>query len=429
MRGLVLVLGVAACGGAEGSPSDGAPDGMPDATPDPPDATPDAGQDVIHVHARRAGAPLADIAVLFHDPAGTLLARAVTDAGGDATGDVPDGSMVTVVFPVTIGALTTFDTVVGAVAGDQLVFGTGLPPPALASTASVPPYIGPGTSLDYEVAAPCIVGDAQTTSVGLQATCAPPTHGPAIAVVADTAGAGGFEVLAYQDQADVALPPGASLTFADAWQAAVTQTFAVTNLPPGAMIGLGKTWYRAGQPYFGFARMIPGATTGTIAGPGGGDAWRGQTIVCLDPLIPQCQLRFHDLADPLDLGDDFAAHRTAWLAVPDLTLGARATVDWTADVLLDATVLQTSVFERDAANDGFAQWNVVQTAPVAASGTVTLPELPADLIDLWVGVGISGDAETEIDQTETLTYPEVRVRWFADPLGELDLANRSFSRL
>jgi hypothetical protein len=428
MRKVLVMVVLAACGDGGHHGNDAAVDAV--AVIDGlPDASPDAASALIHVHAQRAGAPVPDVPVLFHDPSGTLIGRTTTDANGDAIGDVPDGSMVTVVFPATPRDVTTINTVVAAGRGDRVVFGSASPSPALSSTANVPTYPGPETHLDYEVSAPCIVGDSQTTAVGLQTQCVPPAHGPAMAVVADSQGPGGFFVLAYQEQLDVPLPPAADLAFTGAWLSPVTQSFAVTGVPAGAEIGIGKTWYRAGQPTFGFARMFPNVTSGTTPGPGGGDAWRGETIVCLNPEIQQCQLRFHDLANPLDLGDDFAAHRTAWLGKPTLTLGARATIAWTADIAPDATLLQTRVFELDENSISLAEWDVVQPAVAATSGTLTLPELPPDLAAMWVGVATDGYAETELDRTETLTYAAVRARWFATPLGELEVAQRSFSQL
>jgi hypothetical protein len=428
MRKHLLVVVLAACGSGGHHGNDAEIDAVAviDALPD---ASPDAASPLVHVHAQRLGVPVPDVPVLFHDPTGTLIGRTTTDASGDAAGDVPDGSMVTAMFPATSRDVTTINTVVSAGRGDRLVFGSDPPSPALTSIARVPAYPGSETHLDYHVSAPCIVGDDPTTAVPLQTTCAPPPHGPAMAVVADAQGPGGFFVLAYQEQLDVTLPPAADLAFTEAWRSPVTQAFAVTGVPAGAEIGLGKTWYRAGQPYFGFARMFPSVTSGTTPGPGGGDAWRGETIVCLNPEIQQCQLRFHDLANPLDLGDDFAAHRTAWLGIPTLTLGARATIAWTADIAPDATLLQTRVFALDANWTSIAEWDVVQPSVAATSGTLTLPELPADLAAMWVGIATDGYAETELDRTETLTYAAVRARWFATPLGELEVAQRSFSQL
>jgi hypothetical protein len=434
MRFALTCVALAACHGSQHAAPDAdihvMPDATADATPDArPDATPDAGAP-IHVHAQLIGAPLAGLPVLFHDPSGALIGRALTDAAGDAIGDVPDGSMVTVVFPATSRDNTLLNTVVAAARGDKLVFGSPTLPPQSTWTATVPPYTGTVTALDYNVALPCLVGDSQTTSVGLQTACVPPAHGPAMAVAADVGTPEGFVPRAYIEQVDVALPAGANIAFTGAWLPAVNQTFAVTGVPNGAEIGIGKTWYRGGLPYFGFARMIPNLTSGTLPGPGGGDAWRAETIVCLDPQIQQCQIRFRDATDPLQLGDDFAAHRTAWLGRPTLTLGARTTSAWTADIAPDATILQTRIIGLDVNSFPQAEWDVVQPAVAATSGTVTLPELPADLAPLWVGLSTDGYSETELDRMETLSYAAVRARWFSTPpVGELEVAQRSFSQL
>jgi len=434
MRFALICVALAACHGSHPAGPDAGIDAMPgamaDAAPDVmADATPDAGGP-IHVHAQLIGAPVAGLPVLFHDPSGTLIGRALTDAGGDAIGDVPDGSMVTVVFPATSRDNTMMNTVVAAARGDQLVFGSPALPPRGTWTATVPPYTGTVAALDYNIAFPCIVGDSQTTSIDLQAACVPPAHGPAMAVAADVGVPGGFAPRAYIEQVDVALPAGGNLAFTGAWLPAVSQAFAVTGVPNGAEIGIGKTWYRGGLPYFGFARMIPGVTSGTLPGPGGGDAWRAETIVCLDPQIQQCQIRFRDATDPLQLGDDFAAHRTAWLGRPTLTFGARATSAWTTDIAPDATILATRIFGFDENSIPQAEWDVVQPAVAATSGTVTLPELPADLAPLWVGPSTDGYSETELDRMETLSYAAVRARWFSTPpVGELEVAQRSFSQL
>ena len=129
----------------------------------------------------RAATPLAGLPVLFHDPSGVLIGRALTDAGGDAIGDVPDGSMVTVVFPATARDNTLLNTVVAAGRGDLLVFGSPTLPPQSTWTATVPAYTGNANVLGYQVNLPCLAGDSQTMSVELQTACTPPAHGPAMA--------------------------------------------------------------------------------------------------------------------------------------------------------------------------------------------------------------------------------------------------------
>ena len=81
-----------------GRPVDAAPTAeIADAQPDTAPVGPDAGSAAIRVRVVDQGMPIVGAVVLFHDPTGALIARATSDADGDALGDVPDGSMVTVV--------------------------------------------------------------------------------------------------------------------------------------------------------------------------------------------------------------------------------------------------------------------------------------------------------------------------------------------
>ena len=138
----VLVLALSACGEPSSEqPADAAPSsdasadapGAPtvDATPGVPDAVPDASPDAalpprgrVTLHALTAdryGRNAEGANVLFHDPDGSLVSRATTDADGNAEGELRPGGSVTVHW--RHGDLARFLTLVDVDPGDHLRVG------------------------------------------------------------------------------------------------------------------------------------------------------------------------------------------------------------------------------------------------------------------------------------------------------------------
>jgi hypothetical protein len=439
MRNALLAIGLLACSGkSSGTPADAALDAAPfDAAPfdaAPFDAAPfDAAPAGIAVHVIDKGVAVANAPVLFHDPSGALIARTTTDAAGDAIGDVPDGSMVTVVATGS-GARSWLRTIRGAKRGDRLVFGAthGF----ISSdygTVALPAYPSLPSSYSYATSSACLVGDSGANGPSTipvnRFACEPPSHAPIMGFIVASAPGKPFDIFGWIEQADVALAPNTTITVTGTWQPAVTQQVKVTGVSAGEDIAIRKTWYRNGVPYFGMGRTFQSATT-TYPGAGGGDAWRAQFVLCRQNYPAACQFWYRWLTDPLDLSGDVASSRLPWLSDAVVTFGARTTVEWTADAVPTSTYTKVWVDQQDDVNV-VAEWTTYLPAVDQMSGSITLPELPADLAARWIGLPEATampTATVELDRTVSLTYDQLRGRLFSEDLTEQELLQTSVSR-
>lgn len=393
----------------DGAIEDASPDAPPDAVPGPP----------IRVRVVDVGVPVAGSHVLFHDPAGMLIDRGVTDAAGEVVADVPDGSMVTVV-DMQFGLLKTLQA---AKRGDVLVFGLAARPNEV-FTITFPAHPAPPPQWLYVGATSCAGGStfpSGPTMFDLSIICTPaPTASAMVVVGGFVPPSGRFEARGYIEQQSVTLTPGGTITVTGAWSAAVMDQVAITGLPGDGEVGIAKEWYRNGVKFYEQGATFPNASTFVYPAPGGGDAWRAMTSVCRasDPLYP-CQRRWRSLVDPTDLSDDFAATRMPWVADPTIAGNPRMQVTWISDGVPTYRMTRIRVDRMDGRALS-ARWELVLPAIEQATASITLPEVPPDLEGVWSSLpSMNVSARVELSRS-ALTYDELRVRAFNERLVEND---------
>ena len=442
---MAMGLMLAACGGGDGAPVDAAVDGAggedapaPDAAPDGAgDAAPDAPVDAgpIRVRITRFGTPVAGDDVLFHAPDGALLAQAVTDAQGAATGDVPDGSMVTV---VRRGPPLWLRTVRDARRGDLLRFtGSERPRNDPLLTVALPPYSPLPPQYIYTADSHCafVFATAENApTLDLVTSCPPAARASVMGVIGVVPPGEAYRPIAFIEQRDVPLTPGSTVTLDGPWQPAVDQRVAVSGVPSFAYLGINKIWYRDGLPFYSQGRSYPvGTTTAIYPGAGGGDAWQARFTVCDDfgRIEGACQFWNRPMTDPLDLTADFEAVRMPWVGHADVTLGARTEVRWTPDGVqpYTATKVRVDVMGPELI-EVFAEWTTYLPATMEATVVFTTPELPVDLAALWTeagGADAVGQATIDLRRTDA-TYEQLRPRLFGPQIESYELGHTSVSR-
>jgi hypothetical protein len=148
---VLLAIALAACGADASHPTDAAIDSAPDAPID-------AGGEPVTVAVSSGGLPVAGVAVYFQNADGTLVARVVTDAMGEAAQQMAPGGSVTALDAYR-GQGTTHDlhTWMSVKQGDHLVLaqaGTRSETVAFtapkAATASVYEFHATGADPNYE---------------------------------------------------------------------------------------------------------------------------------------------------------------------------------------------------------------------------------------------------------------------------------------
>ncbi|HWU86614.1 MAG TPA: hypothetical protein VN253_05040 [Kofleriaceae bacterium] len=432
MRTALLPLALLGCSPPSSPVADAPPaaDASPDA-PAPPDAVPSG---PIHVRVVEEGMPIADMVVLFHDPAGALIDRGVTDANGELTAVEPDGSTVT----VFDASLVRLRTVYAARVGDVLVFGNAAP-----ATGSIlvtfPPHPSPPPGSFYLAITNCAVGEALpplgSPMVTMNIHCpTAPTSSVMVALGGFESG-GRFEYRGYIEQQNVPLTPGSPITITGAWQPPVIDQVAFTNVPAGGEIGVLKEWYRNGTMFSQRGNTLVNVTSLAWPAPGGGDAWRAQLAVCLknNPLYP-CQWLWRSLTNPTDLSHDFEATRMPWVANPVVSAGPPTQITWTADGV--PTYRLTRVRYRPWDPDVGPVWELALPAIEQATASITLPALPPDLEAIWSApppydppYDLYPSTRVELSRSN-LSYDELRVRVFNERLSyHADLSQVTVSRM
>lgn len=197
------------------------------------------------------------------------------------------------------------------------------------------------------------------------------------------------------------------MTLAGPWAPALTQQVAVSGIPVGAMIHVSKTWYREGLPFHATGHRL--SPPGSFAVPGGGDAWRASVSVCSTASFG-CQYWYQRLTDPLIIAGDFDAARLPWITSTAVDLGLRTQLTWTTDRVVPHTGAKVRVLQLDG-DRLLAEWTTVLPAATSSTATATMPELPADLVDLWVDLGALAPVTTavvELDRTVAGSYADLR---------------------
>jgi MYXO-CTERM domain-containing protein len=423
---LIAAALLVACGDDDGTPMDAAPvDAAVDAAPvdaapvdaavdaAPADAAVDAAPAFASVHVVVGEQPAADVVVLVHDRDGALIGRARTDAAGDATVMIGDGSMVTVVERDQTPRLRTVRDVEP---GDQLVFATRQRfSGATWGTVTMPTYRQAPNPHTYSASLDCLGGSTlpgEAPRITVSHRCASSSPSSSLmAVVAGSLPPGIYDPVAYIEMRDVSLaPPGSPIAVAGPWLPALTQQIAIAGMPAGADFRWGKEYYRGGVPFFGMS----GAGQGPSHVPGGGDAWRVRFTLCRS-LFDACQVWWRWLADPLVIEQDFAALRLPWVETTAVELGLRTRVSWTTDRVQAYTATRVRVQQRDF-TVLMAEWETFLPAQETASPAIVLPDLPADLVDLWVDLspGVPDNrVVVGLDQVE-LPFDDVRQRAFSE---------------
>lgn len=408
-RLVVAAVLVAACSDPGGVPLDAPADAPPDVAVPADAAGGDAGASGVLVRILDGEQPVAGVAVLFHDETGRMIGRGVTAADGELRSDVPDGSMVTV---VKRSAPVWLRTIRGAERGDELVFGQQhrsvvdgwitmvVPPPP------PPPPAQPVFTVSTHCAgAETLPGGALV--LPLTRWCAPAQRASVMAVLGQVPPGQPYSALAYFEERDVPLVPGATMTLAGPWAPALTQQVAVSGIPVGAMIHVSKTWYREGLPFHATGHRL--SPPGSFAVPGGGDAWRASVSVCSTASFG-CQYWYQRLTDPLIIAGDFDAARLPWITSTAVDLGLRTQLTWTTDRVVPHTGAKVRVLQLDG-DRLLAEWTTVLPAATSSTATATMPELPADLVDLWVDLGALAPVTTavvELDRTVAGSYADLR---------------------
>jgi hypothetical protein len=419
---LIAAVLLVACGDDGGTPidaavADAAVDDAPvDAAPvdaAPVDAGVDAAPAFASVHVVVGDQPASDVVVLVHDRDGTLIGRARTDAAGDAAVMIGDGSMVTV---VERAQAPRFRTVRDVEPGDRLVFATRLRFAVTTwGTVTMPTYPQAPTPHNYLAALDCVVGSTlpgEPPRVTASRHCASSSPTSSLmAVVFGSLSPGIDDTVAYIETRDVSLaPPSSPVAVTGRWLPALTQQIAIGGMPAGADFRWSKEYYRGGVPFFG----VGGAGQGPSHVPGGGDAWRVRFSLCRS-LFDACQVWWRWLADPLVIEQDFTALRLPWVETTTVELGLRARVSWTTDRVQAYTATRVRVQQRDQ-SVLMAEWETFLPAQETVSPAIVLPELPADLVDLWVDLS-PGEPDNRVvvglDQVE-LPFDDVRQRAFSE---------------
>src|SRR6185437_14110994 len=136
-RVFIAAVACAAChspthsGSDDGPPADAVGGALPDTSRDasPPDADP--ARVFVHVAARASdGTPDPTAIVIFMDATGADLHDGTVDANGDASWDLPNGGVVTVVQATTSGVTRdeVITTIHGVKPGDHLTAGPAVNP-------------------------------------------------------------------------------------------------------------------------------------------------------------------------------------------------------------------------------------------------------------------------------------------------------------
>jgi hypothetical protein len=439
-----------ACGGSGSAPADAPIDAPGDAPSDAVSDTPidavvalpdapwdarliDAGSPGILVRVLDGEVPVPGVTVLFHDAAGELIERGLTGASGELLADVPDGSMVTVVKrspPVWLRTVREVER------GDVLVFGRrhrsvidGW------ITVSAPPPTPPVDSAVFTISAHCLGAESLPggpSTLPLTMWCLPEPRSSVMAVMGMVPPGQQYYALAYMEEQGVALVPGTTIALAGSWLPAEVQTVEVTGVPVDAAFHVTKTWYRGGLPFYSTGHRL--STPGSFEVPGGGDAWRAAVSVC-QATTPGCQFWYQWLTDPLVVTGDFDAERLPWVTSTAVELGLRIRATWTTDRVVPHTGAKVRVLQLDGGTL-LAEWTTVVPAAPTAASTITMPELPDDLVDLWVDLGALDPATTsmvELDRTVAGSYRDLRqgvfyaeaIPGFAVPQSELSAVSVS----
>jgi hypothetical protein len=369
---LLALQGSVGCGDGRGVPDSGP---GADATTD---AQTDAGTQGIRVRVIHGG-PVAGVHVLFHDPAGALLARGVTDAQGEVVGDVPSGSMATVVQtpePSPGGALSTIRE---AQRGDTIVVGDlhpfAVPGPM---TLSVPP--SPAPSPMYLAFADCgFASLTASTTLSFPIVCGATATGT-IMVLAQSNGG----ITHYAELDDVPLVPGATATVA-AWTPAVAHTAAIANVPANTHVRGIVEYLRNGRVFYRHAMPNNSPTESALDGVGG-DAHRISVELVPNAVPFATQTASIVVADPTAISVDVAS-----VALPPVVTGAFVTanhgISWTTANGGDAPAIIATATQTDGAGQPIASWSTVLSPASVVQSQIALPALPADLAGVWEGLG------------------------------------------
>lgn len=379
----VGLLGVlAACAGCAGNPP--APTGPVDVT------------------AWRDGRPAAGMDVVFHDPAGGVLAHVVTGSSGHARFDAPAMAIATVAWVDSAGT-HRLDTAAGLVPGEAVTLGERTPPfSGIVGQLNVSFPAHPDAA-GYYIDFPC--GAAATTVMQLQIPVPRGCDDAGTADIAVTAHDGAGNPVAWTAAFDLPLDPAVLTTATlSEWFDALPQTVVtISSLPPHetATVGMETLLDRSvsvqsggilGSPLepgdFTFARLEQGRrralqTTIRLARSGGTSAIWQRT----------------QATPPATLSVDGA---TALLPAPgisaDLSAPSRPRVTWQVPEHDGLSVARVGIEARWPAAGDVLRWSV--RGPPQPAGSFRFPALPDALEAFRPPTAAGGIADLDVDATE-----------------------------
>lgn len=132
----------------------------------------------VSVRVLRREAFVANATVVFHGARGAVLGTAVTDALGDALGEIEEGGAVTVIDPDHEQWLTTIMRVeLDSALQIPLEGYVPDPPPALTLTVTAPTTADPAETIGYGLWTPCDIGflESLPSTIGVETRCGPGT--------------------------------------------------------------------------------------------------------------------------------------------------------------------------------------------------------------------------------------------------------------
>jgi hypothetical protein len=409
--GLVFCLG---CGSGNDN-TEHVPDGPP-----VPDAAPDAGIDaatrgtvtvtVLNL-TNTSGAPAVGADVVFLDPDGTLVKRAITDIDGKAQADVLPGGSVT-----GIGLArrqTRLMTVLGIKPGDDLVLGTKAADDSVAGTFNVtyPAFSG---ATRYDVISPCNITSFLAPTGGAapdpaQITILSSCKLDPMELIVVPEGPNG--PLASISKAGVAFIPGGSTTIAGDYQALLRFTASYTDVDP---IISNLEMARTVPPPFGWVDAVAWTSPGTTAAlsADGPQSSGGQITTNIALATGSTQAVVQTISGAAaTYGFDVGATLLPWLGQPtfDATSGKLVVpTDTTGTSTAKPDLFRIlALYSRDDVNGISTVFNWVVFGPDATD--IVLPTLPADLAGIppTAAEGVVFPSAVMLE-SDSMTYDQIR---------------------
>ncbi len=181
----------------------------------------------VQVVIRDGQSPQPGVLVIFQDAAGALAAEVMTDAGGAAAAELPDGGTLTVIrsYPPIAGQdppRTEVFSYLGVSPGDRLSLGKTTDDRGTASAVLV--KVPEGTAGTVKVVAPCGAGQGEGPLVAITVRGCAPEIG---LYVVDGAKQSFFKRTAFSENMDVSL---------ESLVGALTSPISATNVPPDTAV-------------------------------------------------------------------------------------------------------------------------------------------------------------------------------------------------